>query len=77
MTDADLHRDIETTREALGDTVEALVRKTDVKARVGEKVDERKAQLRRSVDDVRPGPVIALVVAAALVVVALVRRRRR
>jgi hypothetical protein len=45
--DADqLREDIEHTREQLGDTVEALAGKTDVKARVTERVKRRKAQLR-------------------------------
>jgi hypothetical protein len=93
MSDADLERDIESTRQALGDTVEALAHKADVKARVGEKVDERKAELRRSINNVRsrvggtaehlgrpPGRIVVLVLsasAAAVVAVALVRRRRR
>ena len=37
-----LRREIEETRAELGDTVEALSHKADVKARAGEKVDERK-----------------------------------
>jgi ubiquitin len=41
-----LREQIEQTREGLGDTVEALSAKADVKGQVKEKVDERKAQLR-------------------------------
>ena len=41
-----LREQIEQTREELGDTVEALSAKADVKGQVKEKVDERKAQLR-------------------------------
>jgi hypothetical protein len=90
MSDADLERDIESTRRALGDTVEALTRKADVKARVGDKVDERKAELRRSVDNVRrratdsaqrlerpPGRIVVLVLLAVAVVAGVVLRRRR
>lgn len=41
----ELRRQIEQTRSELGDTVEALSAKADVKAQVKEKVDERKDQL--------------------------------
>jgi len=42
----ELRRDIEQTRAELGDSVEALAHKADVKAQVSERVDERKAALR-------------------------------
>jgi ElaB/YqjD/DUF883 family membrane-anchored ribosome-binding protein len=42
----ELRRDIEQTRAELGDTVEALSRKADVKAQLSQKIDERKAALR-------------------------------
>jgi hypothetical protein len=38
-----LVHEIEETRAELGDTVDALTQKADVKARVSEKVEERKA----------------------------------
>jgi ElaB/YqjD/DUF883 family membrane-anchored ribosome-binding protein len=41
-----LRGDIERTRAELGDTVEALSHKADVKAQVAGKVEERKADLR-------------------------------
>jgi hypothetical protein len=41
-----IEADIERTREQLGDTVEALAAKTDVKARAQERVDEIKAKAR-------------------------------
>jgi hypothetical protein len=45
--DADqLRADIEQTREQLGDTVETLAGKADVKARITERVEQRKQQLR-------------------------------
>lgn len=49
-TDADrtpeeIEAEIERTREELGETVEALAAKTDVKARAKEKVDETKERL--------------------------------
>lgn len=90
MSDADLHRDIESTREALGDTVEALARKTDVKARVEAKVDQRKAQIRHAAGEVRdraahgahqlqgpPGRGVVVALVAVVVVAGLVVRRRR
>jgi ElaB/YqjD/DUF883 family membrane-anchored ribosome-binding protein len=49
----ELRRDIEQTRSELGDTVEALARKTDVKAQVAEKVEERKAALRGRQEDLK------------------------
>jgi ElaB/YqjD/DUF883 family membrane-anchored ribosome-binding protein len=42
----ELRREIEQTRSELGDTVEALSHKADVKAQVSQKVEERKAALR-------------------------------
>jgi ElaB/YqjD/DUF883 family membrane-anchored ribosome-binding protein len=48
-----LRREIEETREDLGDTVEALSQKADVKAQVSAKVDERKAALKQKVGGVR------------------------
>jgi ElaB/YqjD/DUF883 family membrane-anchored ribosome-binding protein len=40
-----LRRDIEETRAELGDTVEALSRKADVKAQLSQKLEQRKARL--------------------------------
>jgi hypothetical protein len=79
------------TRQALGDTVEALTAKTDVKGRVTAKVDERKAQLhdqgerivaqvRDTAENARRRPIPLAVVAALLAVLAtvlLVRRTKR
>jgi Protein of unknown function (DUF3618) len=42
----DIQRDIESTRQEMGDTVEALAAKTDVKAQTQRKV----AEVRRSID---------------------------
>lgn len=44
-TPEEIRRDIEETREDLGDTVDALSAKTDVKARAKEKVGEQLDQL--------------------------------
>jgi Protein of unknown function (DUF3618) len=42
----EIERDIEQTREQVGDTVEALAAKTDVKARARARVDEIEAKAR-------------------------------
>jgi MYXO-CTERM domain-containing protein len=87
-----LREDIESTRESLGDTVDALAQKADVKGRVRTKVDERKEQVhqvqenakakaRDTADQVRERPAPAGGIVAALLGVLgltwLVRRRRR
>ena len=48
-----LRHDIEQTRAELGDTVDALSQKADVKARLSEKVDDRKAAWRERQEDVK------------------------
>jgi ElaB/YqjD/DUF883 family membrane-anchored ribosome-binding protein len=63
---AQIEREIEQTREELGDTVEALAAKTDVKARASETVSRASARVRQ-----RPVPVIAI---GAVVTILLVRR---
>jgi hypothetical protein len=78
------------TRQALGDTIEALAAETDVKSRVAAKVDRRKAQLHDqrerlvahahdAADNARQRPIPIAVVAALLAVLAtvLVRRTKR
>jgi Protein of unknown function (DUF3618) len=45
-TPEEIQADIERTREELGDTVEALAAKTDVKARAHERVEEIKENLK-------------------------------
>jgi hypothetical protein len=77
---AELREEIERTRRDLGDTVEALAAKTDVKARAREAADRMRADLSRrgrKVSDrartVPKGPVIAtgatgLTLAAVIVV---------
>jgi hypothetical protein len=49
----ELERDIELTRERLGETVEALAAKTDVKARARDKVGEVTGQVRAKGDQLR------------------------
>jgi ElaB/YqjD/DUF883 family membrane-anchored ribosome-binding protein len=48
-----LQHEIEETRAELGDAVDALAQKADVKARVSEKVEQRKAVLRERQEDVK------------------------
>jgi ElaB/YqjD/DUF883 family membrane-anchored ribosome-binding protein len=48
-----LQHEIEETRAELGDTVDALAQKADVKARVSEKVEQRKAALRERQEDIK------------------------
>lgn len=58
-----LERDIEATRQALGDTVEALAQKTDVRARAAATAERARQH---------PGPLLG-VVAAVLVALLVVR----
>ena len=46
-----IRADIEATREQLGDTVEALTAKTDVKAQAKHKIDETREQVGAKADD--------------------------
>jgi Mg2+ and Co2+ transporter CorA len=80
-----LRRDIAEKRRDLGDTVEELAQKADVKAQVKERVDERKEALRETSDHAQRvvstqasqrGPQIAAGVIAALILLLLLRRRR-
>jgi ElaB/YqjD/DUF883 family membrane-anchored ribosome-binding protein len=48
-----LQHEIEETRAELGDTVDALAQKADVKARVSEKVEQRKAAFRERQGDIK------------------------
>jgi ElaB/YqjD/DUF883 family membrane-anchored ribosome-binding protein len=48
-----VRRDIEETREELGDTVEALSSKADVKGQVQGKVDERKEAVRQKQEELK------------------------
>jgi hypothetical protein len=74
-----LRDEIQDDREQLGETVEALAQKADVKAQVQEKVDERKEQIGQGVEQVkqRPVPIAAVVggVLAGLVLVRWLKRR--
>ena len=52
-TPEEIEREIERTREELGDTVAALAEKTDVKARAHEKVEEVRARVTGKVDETK------------------------
>jgi ElaB/YqjD/DUF883 family membrane-anchored ribosome-binding protein len=49
----EIREDIETTRAELGDTVEALAEKSDVKQQVKSRLDDRRAQLKDKAGTVR------------------------
>jgi len=81
---AEIRADIEQTRAELGDSVEALAAKADVKARTKETVAAAKDRAKDTAQDVgakvrrRPLPVVAMLVSvAAATVTGLVIRRRR
>jgi len=78
-----LRGEIAEAREELGETVEALVAKVDVKARAKEKVEEQKAQAQEKVEEAteqvkeRPVPVAAIAGGVvALVVLVIVLKKR-
>jgi ElaB/YqjD/DUF883 family membrane-anchored ribosome-binding protein len=52
-TPDEIRNDIEQTREELGDTVEALAAKTDVKAQAHAKIDEARQQAKAKLDEVK------------------------
>lgn len=73
VTSDELRRDIEQTREELGDTAAALGAKADVKGRAKERVNEIKSEVKEN----PPVAPIAIAGAVALLAVVLVVRRRR
>jgi hypothetical protein len=64
-----IRAEIEATREELGDTVEALAAKADVKKHARERIERTRASM--------PNPVVLGVVAAVAVGLVLVVRRAR
>jgi 2C-methyl-D-erythritol 2,4-cyclodiphosphate synthase len=70
----ELEKEIEQTREHLGETVEALAAKVDVKARAQEKLGQAGQQIKK-----RPVPAAATagVIGALVLFFALVRRWMR
>ena len=81
----ELEKEIEQTRERLGETVEALAAKVDVKARAQEKLgqltDQAKEQAARAGQQIRKRPVPAAtaagVLGALVLLFALIRRWMR
>ena len=82
---ADIQADAEQTRQELGQTVEALADKLDVKERAKEKAAETKEQVVEKADSLRHTatdnpkrtvPIAAVAVVAALAVGIVVWRRR-
>jgi Protein of unknown function (DUF3618) len=82
----DIQADIAQTRNELGQTVEALSDKLDVKTRAKEKAAETKERVVAKADSLRHTatdnpqrtvPVAAVVLVGALAAVIVVRRRRR
>jgi hypothetical protein len=82
-----IRRDIARTREELGDTVEKLVRKIDVKARAKESVSQRRKRAATKLAETRDGvahltrgrrkrlaSAVALLVVGGLIGLVLVRR---
>lgn len=72
--DADIDaisEDIERTRQEVGETVQALTAKLDVKARVTDAVTEPDGSLKRAY------PVAAVVATMVITLAVVVRRRRR
>lgn len=75
MTKEELQADIEATRANLGETVDSLTQKLDVKQRVKDSATETS---HRAVEQVKAKPAVPLgLVAAVVVVVGLVVWRRR
>jgi hypothetical protein len=52
-TPEQIQADIERTREEVGDTVEQLAAKTDVKAQAQERVEEIKSNVRQKAEDLK------------------------
>ncbi len=78
-----LREEIAETRDQLGDTVEALAEKADVKGQVQGKVEEQKAALHdkqaevKAKIDERKVPIVAAVAGLVALLVLLRLRRRR
>ena len=76
-----LQHEIEETRAELGDTVDALAQKADVKARVSKEVERRTAEAKRAASQVahtaeeRPLPAIAIALGVGLLLGRAIGRR--
>jgi hypothetical protein len=70
----EIREEIERTREELGETVEALAAKTDVKARAGAKIDDVRRRARAFAGNPSAMRMVAAVAAVALLGVVSARR---
>ena len=77
--------DIEQTRRQLGDTIDALAAKVDVKAQARAQADATRLRLRQQMESAKSlgrrapssGVLVAATVVAAMGIFVLIRRRRR
>ncbi len=76
-----LRGEIAATREELGETVEALAAKADVKSQAKQQAEEQKARARAKFDEAsewaKENPAPAAAVAGAVVLLMMVMRKRR
>ena len=77
MTAEELQQEIEQTRQQLGQTVDELAAKTDVKARARAKATEVSGRVRRSQLVQRRWPLVAIVAGAILIGSSFVVRSRQ
>jgi hypothetical protein len=77
MTADDLRQEIEQTRQHLGETVDELAAKADVKARARAWAADISGRISRSVAVQRRWPVAVMAAGVAIAASALVRRRRQ
>ena len=73
----EIRQQISQTRAELGETVEALASKADVKAQVKEKVATAKEQAQGKAAAVKSRPLPAVLAAGGLFLTWMIRRRRR
>jgi hypothetical protein len=74
-TRTDIERDIAATRDKLGDTVEALTARLDVKSRARAKLASTIAEARATVQQ-RPAAVAGIGAGVLVAVIVLIRRSR-
>ena len=77
MTADDLRYEIEQTRDRLGETVDELAAKTDVKARARAQAAELSGRVARSEAIQRRWPAAMIAAGVAIAALAFARRRRQ
>jgi hypothetical protein len=78
QTPEEIRREIERTRRELGDTVDALAQKADVKEQARLKKEEVREQARAKKDEVKANPTpFAAAIAGLLLLLFLMRLLRR